>query len=152
MKLVYSASSCDMHGCEIYDFEERFSLKVPLALAPVPAGFPSPADDYIDKKLDLNEYLIPHPAATYFMRVKGDSMVNAGIHSGDILIVDRAVEAADKKVVIAFIDGEMTVKRIRRSGHRLYLMPENPEYDPIQIGPEQDFELWGVVTHVIHPL
>ncbi|MBW1794943.1 MAG: translesion error-prone DNA polymerase V autoproteolytic subunit [Deltaproteobacteria bacterium] len=85
----------------------------PLFMVPVAAGFPSPAEDYIEGKLDLNKHLIKHPAATFFVRVTGDSMVDAGIHPGDILIVDRAIEPADKKVVIAIIDGELTVKRIR---------------------------------------
>jgi DNA polymerase V len=121
-------------------------------MAPVTAGFPSPAEDYIEGKLDLNEHLVKHPAATFFVRVTGDSMIDAGIHPGDILIVDRSLEAADKKVVIAVVEGELTVKRIRLINEKIVLMPENENYKPLQINKETDFEIWGVVTNVIHPL
>ncbi len=124
----------------------------PLFLVPVAAGFPSPADDYIEQQLDLNRHLIKHPAATFFVRVKGDSMIEAGIHSGDILIVDRALEAVDGKVVIAVIDGELTVKRVRLRGEKLYLVPENHEFSPTEITPAMDFTVWGVVVYVIHAL
>ncbi|MCK5681287.1 translesion error-prone DNA polymerase V autoproteolytic subunit [bacterium] len=124
----------------------------PLFMIPVSAGFPSPADDYIENHLDLNKYLIRHPAATFFVKVKGDSMTGAGIQSGDLLIVDRALEASDKKVVIAIIDGDLTVKRIRVDKKRVFLLPENPEYGPTEIIEEMDFEIWGVVTSVIHAL
>jgi DNA polymerase V len=124
----------------------------PLFMVPVAAGFPSPAEDYLEGKLDLNKYLIKHPAATFFVRVAGDSMIAAGIHPGDILIVDRSIEPADKKVVIAVIEGELTVKRIRRLKGKIVLMPENENYKPLQINAEMSFEIWGVVTNVIHPL
>ncbi|KPA14663.1 DNA polymerase V [Candidatus Magnetomorum sp. HK-1] len=124
----------------------------PLFMVPVSAGFPSPAEDYIEGKLDLNQHLIKHPAATFFVRVTGDSMIDAGIHPGDILIVDRAVEALDKKVVIAVINGELTVKRIRSTKTGYMLMPENNNYSPIQITEDSEFEVWGVVTTVIHKL
>ena len=137
---------------EVYGFEQRSKTELPLFLAKISAGFPSPADDYIDKKLDLNEYLVKHPAATFFVKVEGDSMLNAGINSGDILIVDRALHPADNKVVIAVLGGELTVKRIRKKRGKLYLMPENPDFTPMEINDEMDFEVWGVVTHVIHPL
>ncbi|NLC45847.1 MAG: translesion error-prone DNA polymerase V autoproteolytic subunit [Firmicutes bacterium] len=135
---------------EIFSFEQRTKLSLPIAMTSVPAGFPSPADDYMDKKLDLNEYLIQHPAATFFVRVKGESMIQAGIHSGDILIVDRAIEPDDGKVVIAAIDGELTVKRILKRDGKLYLAAENPDYNLIEVSPEQSFIIWGVVTYVIH--
>ena len=135
---------------EIFSFEQRTKLSLPIAMTSVPAGFPSPADDYMDKKLDLNEYLIQHPAATFFVRVKGESMIQAGIHSGDILIVDRAIEPEDGKVVIAAIDGELTVKRILKRDGKLYLAAENPDYNLIEVSPEQSFMIWGVVTYVIH--
>ena len=92
--------------------DQTTKCKRPLFLVPVSAGFPSPADDYIENQLDLNKHLIKHPAATFFVKVKGDSMIDAGIHSGDILIIDRSLEATDKKVVIAVVDGELTVKNI----------------------------------------
>ncbi|MBW1645957.1 MAG: translesion error-prone DNA polymerase V autoproteolytic subunit [Deltaproteobacteria bacterium] len=125
---------------------------LPVAVAAVSAGFPSPADDYLEGTLDLNQYLIRHPAATFFVRVAGDSMIEAGIHDGDLLLVDRSLEAADGKVVIAVINGELLVKRVRRAGNRLLLLPENPAYEAIEVRQEMDFELWGVVTHVIHAL
>lgn len=136
---------------KIYPFENRTDTKLPLFVAKISAGFPSPADDYIDKKIDLNEYLIKHPAASFFVRVVGDSMINAGIHSGDILIVDRALEPVDNKIIIAVLDGELTVKRIKKKKSKLFLAPENPAFNPIEVTPEMNFEVWGVVTYVIHP-
>lgn len=126
------------------------SVKLPLFIAKISAGFPSPAEDYIDRALDLNEHLIKHPAATFFVRVEGSSMINAGIHNGDILIVDRALDPSDGKIVIAVINGEMTVKRIRRKSGKLYLMPENDEFKPLEISEDSEFHIWGVVTNVIH--
>ena len=126
-------------------------LPLPLCGALVPAGFPSPADDFVEDTLDLNTFLVRHPAATFFVRVQGESMVEAGIHPGDILIVDRALEARDKSVVVAVVDGEFTVKRIRRMEKRLFLVAENPTYPALEIAPEMEFRVWGVVTHVIHP-
>ena len=126
--------------------------QLPLFMTPVHAGFPSPADDYIEQKLDLNAYLIKHPAATFFVRVSGDSMIEAGIHPGDILIVDRAVEPQNNNVVIVLLTGELTVKRIRKRDGKLTLIPENGSYNPIEITEEMDFEIWGVVTNVIHKL
>ena len=121
-----------------------------MFIVTIPAGFPSPAEDYVEGPLDLNRHLIPHPAATFFVRAKGDSMIGAGIHSGDLLIVDRAVTAIHNSVIIAVLDGDLTVKRLYRVGGILRLMPENPAYPPIEIHPGTDFEVWGVVTKVIH--
>ena len=134
----------------IYQPDQTTECKRPIFLVPVSAGFPSPADDYIENQLDLNKHLIKHPAATFFVKVKGDSMIDAGIHSGDILIVDRSLDATDKKVVIAIIDGELTVKRIRMIGERVYLMPENDNFSSTEITESMDFTIWGVVTNVIH--
>ena len=127
-------------------------LRLILYAAAIPAGFPSPAEDYIDKRLDLNEHLIKHPAATFFVKVAGHSMINAGIHDGDTLIVDRSLEPADKKIVIAVLNGEMTVKRLRKLRGRLYLMPENDSFQPIEVAEGSDFQIWGVVSSVIHPV
>lgn len=124
----------------------------PLFLASVSAGFPSPAEDYIEGRLDLNRHLIKHPAATFFVRVAGDSMIGAGIHPGDILVVDRALEPQDSNVVIAVLDGELTVKRISRRHGKLFLVPDNQAYEPLEILEEMEFEVWGVVTSVIHNL
>ena len=123
----------------------------PLYSSHVRAGFPSPADDYIESYLDLNTHLIKHPAATFFVTASGDSMTGAGIQSGDMLIVDKSLDATHGKIVIAAIDGELTVKRLLRHEGRVQLLPENNKYTPIDITDEHDLVIWGVVTHVIHP-
>jgi DNA polymerase V len=125
--------------------------QLPFYLSKVKAGFPSPADDYIDDYLDLNEHLIQHPAATFFVRASGNSMINAGIHDNDILIVDRSLLATDGKIVIAAVAGELTVKRFKKTDEGgLMLLPENPEFPPIIVRAEEDVQIWGVVTSVIH--
>lgn len=126
--------------------------KQPLFEAKVPAGFPSPAADYEEDKLDLNKHLIKNPAATFFVRVTGDSMEGAGIHHGDLLVVDRSLEPRDKNVVIAVINGELTVKRIRIRKSKITLEPENVNYSAHQITEDAEFEVWGVVTNAIHKL
>ena len=123
-----------------------------LFRAGVSAGFPSPAADYEEDKLDLNKHLIKNPPATFFVRVTGDSMVGAGIHHGDLLIVDRSLDPKDKSVVIAVVNGELTVKRIRIKGRKITLEPENKNYSAQQITEEMEFEVWGIVTNVIHAL
>ena len=124
----------------------------PLFEAGVSAGFPSPAADYEESKLDLNKHLIKNPPATFFVRVTGDSMVGAGIHHADLLIVDRSLEPKDKSVVIAVVNGELTVKRIRIKGKKITLEAENENYCARQITEETEFEVWGIVTNVIHAL
>lgn len=123
---------------------------LPLASTSVPAGFPSPGEDFIEKKLDLNEMIIKHPAATFFVRVQGTSMENAQIFDGDILVVDRSITATSGKIVVAILNGEFTVKRIRIEHDTIELLPENPRFPTLRIGPNFDFQIWGVVTHVIH--
>ena len=118
----------------------------------VPAGFPSPAEDFLEKRLDLNDYLIKNKSATFLIKVKGDSMVNAGIFDGDILIIDRSVEPTDNKIVLGIINGEFTVKRINTKGEKLLLMPENENFKTIEVTPEMDFQIWGVVTYAIHKI
>lgn len=125
-------------------------LPLPLFLDEVPAGFPSPSDGYMDDALDLNQLLITHPAATFFVRVKGESMAEANIHSGDVLVVDRSIEPKHKDVVIAVLNGEFTVKRILKRGKKLFLAPENSQFQPIEVQEGEEFEVWGVVTYVIH--
>ncbi len=120
--------------------------------AVVPAGFPSPAADYEQDQLDLNRHLVKNPVATFFVRVTGDSMIDAGIHHGDLLVVDRSLEPRDKNVVIAVVDGELTVKRIRIHRRKIILVPENRNYVAREITGETEFEVWGVVTNVIHRL
>tara|TARA_Y100000588_G_C14223046_1_gene911910 strand:+ start:198 stop:725 length:528 start_codon:yes stop_codon:yes gene_type:complete len=131
---------------------EQPEYALPLYGSVVKAGFPSPADDYVETKLDLNSHLIKHPAATFFVRASGESMINAGIHTGDILIVDRSLEATHNKIVIAAIDGELTVKRLSKMGHQIQLLAENDDFPPIDITEDQDLVIWGVVTHVIHQM
>ena len=133
-------------------FAPRAVLVRPLALCPVPAGFPSPADDYLDRGLDLNEHLVLHPESTFFLRVRGDSMIGAGIHDNDILIVDRAVDPVSGRVVVAVVNGELTVKRLKSTAQGLALVPENPDYAALAITPDMDFTVWGVVRHVVHSL
>ncbi|MBF0238953.1 MAG: translesion error-prone DNA polymerase V autoproteolytic subunit [SAR324 cluster bacterium] len=118
----------------------------------VSAGFPSPADDYMDNPLDLNDYLIKNKAATFYVRVEGDSMIGAGIHHGDLLIVDRSIKPVSGKVVIAVLDGDLTVKRLIHQDNRCCLVAENPKYPPLEIDENHDFQIWGVVTGVIHEL
>lgn len=124
--------------------------KFPLFLNPVQAGFPSPADDFIESRLDLNQYLVSHPVATFFVRATGDSMVNAGIFSGDILIVDTAIEARSGMVVIAVLNGEFTVKRLLKHPKRMLLVAENSAYPSIEIKEGMDCAIWGVVTYSLH--
>jgi len=123
---------------------------IPLFTSQVSAGFPSPADDYLEGKLDLNEHLIKKPAATIFVKVKGDSMVGAGIHNGDLIIVDRSIKPSHKSIVVATLNGEFTLKRLFLSGTKKILKAENPKYRDQEITNESDFEIWGVVTFVIH--
>jgi DNA polymerase V len=127
----------------------RTNWERPLFMATVSAGFPSPAESYIEGHLDLNRYLIKHPVATFYVRVSGDSMTGAGIHPGSILVVDRHVEADDGDIVIARINDELCVKRLRLSRGRIWLMPENDKYQPIEVIESMDFEVWGRVMHAI---
>ena len=137
----------------IYKYKKGKEVKLPLFISKVPAGFPSPAEDYIEKYLDLNELLIKHPSATFFVKVSGNSMINAGIYDGDILIVDRALEPQNNDIVIAVIDGELTVKRLIIKNKKIYLYPQNSNYKPIEVGSEEsNFIIWGVATYVIHKL
>lgn len=149
---LFNSSGNAVRAAEIFTPTVSTACALPLFMEPVSAGFPSPAGDYMEGKLDLNRHLIRHPAATFFVRVTGDSMIGAGIHSGDLLIVDRALEPADGKVVVVALDGELTVKRLYLRNGTVELHPENERYAPIAIAPEHQFEIWGVVTNVIHPL
>lgn len=122
----------------------------PLMIAPVSAGFPSPADDYVECVLDLNEHLVKHPVATIFVKVRGHSMTGAGIQDGDMLIVDRSLEPQDGSVIIAVLNGDLTVKRVRQTNGKVYLQPENRAFAPIEVPAEADFQVWGVVVYAIH--
>ena len=131
------------------------SLIAPIQLTPlfghtVPAGFPSPADDYVEDRLDLNQLLIHNKSATFFLRVKGDSMQGAGIHDGDIIVVDRSIEPTDRAVVVAVVDGELTIKRLILRNGNAELHAENPKYAPIRFKEGQELTIWGVVTSAVH--
>lgn len=133
-------------------FLEHKGYQLPLYSNKVSAGFPSPADDHIEAELDLTTHLIKNPAATFLVRVSGESMKGVGIFPGDILVVDRSLNPSDGRIVIAVLDGELTVKRLKKGKEAIYLMPENPDFSPIQVNEMQDLNIWGVVTNVIHAL
>ena len=123
---------------------------LPLFSGKVAAGFPSPADDYIEKTLDLNELLVQRPAATFFVRAEGESMLGAGIHPNDILVVDRSLEPVTGKIIICALNGELTVKRLKSERDVIVLGAENPAYPDIVVQDGMDMVIWGVVTNVIH--
>lgn len=123
--------------------------ELPVAGATIKAGFPSPADDFLEQPLDLNRALIHNPASTFFVRVEGDSMAGAGIDDGDLLVVDRSVEPSEGRIAICFVDGEFTVKRLGREGSMWLLLPSNPKYRPIRIAEGEELVIWGVVTYTI---
>ena len=126
-------------------------LDIQLFSDAVPAGFPSPATDYCERKLDLNELCIQHPAATYFVRAQGDSMIEAGIFPGDVLVVDRAITATHGDIVIVSVNGELTVKKLE-TRPTIRLVPMNKKYDPINVPDDADLEVFGVATTVVHNL
>ena len=125
------------------------SLKLPLVEEGISAGFPSPADDFLDLAIDLNEELIHNRASTFFARVRGESMQDAGLDHGDLLIIDKSLEPTDGKIAVCYIDGEFTVKRIKTRGDYLLLVAENKKYAPIKVTQNNDFVVWGIVTNVI---
>ena len=131
---------------------QRSRLALPLAGERVAAGFPSPADDYVEVGIDLNEQLIRHPTSTFFLRVSGESMLGAGIHHGDLLVVDRSLDPRPGRVVVAVLDGEFTLKRLVQHQGRLRLEAANPAYPPLELHRCGDVQIWGVAIHVIHPL
>ena len=135
---------------ELYTSDTSTTLNMPYFENGVSAGFPSPAEDHMHSKIDLNNLLIENPSATYYVRVNGDSMSGAGILSGDLLIVDRSIEVSNNCIVVAHLDGEFTVKRIKKIKKKIFLQAENNNYKPIEITKEMDFELFGVVAHAIH--
>ena len=124
-------------------------LDLPLVNSGVSAGFPSPADDYAEERLDLNRKLITNPSGTFFVRVNGDSMSGDGIYNGDLLVVDKSLAPKDNSILVCFIDGDFTLKRVEKREDGYYLLPSNPGFKPIKIDPESDFRLWGVVTYSI---
>ena len=142
-----------IHAGPVLDFftpDFTTQLDLPLAGSAIAAGFPSPAEEYLDLALDLNKELIKHPAATFYARVKGDSMVDAGIQDGDLLVIDKALEPKEGAIAVCYLDGEFTVKRLSVQEEGVYLMPANAEFKPIRITEENEFLVWGIVAYVIH--
>ncbi|MGH9852414.1 MAG: LexA family protein [Blastocatellia bacterium] len=135
--------------CHISVVAREGGVEIPLVLSRVPAGFPSPAEDYLEQSLDLSRYLVRRPKTTFFMRVEGDSMIGAGINDGDLLVIDRAEPARDKSIVVARIGDEFCVKQLRVIEGRKWLYPANPKYRPVEITEDMDAEVWGCVLHSI---
>lgn len=133
---------------ELRKIELNESLVLPLT-EKISAGFPSPAEDFLDLHIDLNKEFIKHPNATFFGKVSGDSMIDAGLNDGDLLIIDKSLDPKNNSIAVCFLDGEFTVKRVLRQKDQLWLVAENKNYKPIPIYSENDFIIWGVVTTVI---
>jgi len=134
----------------VKDFIHGKGYQIPLFSNRVAAGFPSPAEDHVEEHMDLNTYLIKNPPATFLVRASGTSMINAGIHEDDLLVVDRSLEPTHGRIVIAAINNELTVKRLYKKEGTLFLMPENDQFKPIPLSGDTDVVVWGVVTAVIH--
>lgn len=137
---------------DVLEFVTHGKLTCPLYASHVKAGFLAPAEDYAEQQVDLNTHLIQHPAATFFLRVSGDSMINAGIFNGDLLVVDRSLEPSNGKVIIAAVNGELTVKRLNKTGGKIFLVAENDHYPPIELTDADRIQIWGVVLYTIHAL
>ena len=149
----YDPSMPEAKAIPVARFEKRKDLALPLFLSSVQAGFPSPAEDHVERSLDLNEFMVQHPQATFFMRVQGTSMSGAGIQDGDLLLVDRAVEASDGRIVVAVTDGELTVKRLRLRDGKTWLESANSAYPAIEMkGEATDNVIWGVVVGVVRKM
>jgi DNA polymerase V len=138
-----------MPQIDFYTADSSSSLALPFVDEGIAAGFPSPAQDFMDLSLDLNKALIKHPAATFYGRVKGMSMVDAGISDGDILVIDKSLEYRNGMTAVCFLDGEFTVKKLKIENAKVFLIPANDEFEPIEITEENDFIVWGIVTYVI---
>ena len=133
----------------IYSVNTDTSLEVPVVGEGISAGFPSPAQDFIDVSIDLNKALIKNPSATFFGRVNGDSMKDLGIDNGDLVVIDKSLEPKNGKIAVCFIDGEFTMKKIKIEKDHCWLLPANKDYKPIKITAENNFIIWGIVVHVI---
>lgn len=147
MKLKHLKHTKDL---DFFAVREGILSDIPMFADSVQAGFPSPAEDYMDLDLNLQDHLIQNPSATFCVRAVGESMKDAGIKSGDIMLVDKSLTPKNRSIVLAVIDGEFTVKRVNVSEKELYLMPENENFPPIKITEEMDFQVWGVITYIIH--
>lgn len=150
MKTPFAATRAEIVGIAIAPDAKAPGL--PLYVCPVEAGFPSPAEDFIERKLNLHTHLVRNETATFFVRAHGDSMINAGIHNEDLLVVDRSLPADGNKIVIAALDGELTVKRLVRKNGKVWLAAANPDYPDFDITHSEYIHIWGVVTYAIHKL
>jgi DNA polymerase V len=137
---------------EIFSAATESGLELPVISEGISAGFPSPALDFIDLTIDMNKHLVKHPATTFYGRVKGQSMKDAGIFDGDLLVIDKSLQPTDNKIAVCYIDGEFTIKRIQIQKDCVWLIPENEAYQPIKVTADNDFIIWGMVTHVIKAL
>ncbi len=135
---------------ELFRADTSLRLPLPLAVSRLSCGFPSPAEDYLENFIDLNRTLIKDKEATFYGRVRGNSMEDANIHEGDVLVIDRSLQAQNNSIVLCALNGEFTVKRLIKRNGGITLYPANPKYQPIPITPEMDFSVWGVVTYIIH--
>lgn len=133
----------------IYTVDTESNMPLPYADQGIRAGFPSPAQDYMELAIDLNKELIKHPASTFYGRVVGDSMKDEGIEEGDILVIDKSLELLNNDLAVCFIDGEFTVKRVRMDSDSIWLIPSNANYQPIRVTKDNDFLVWGIVTYTI---
>ena len=133
---------------DIYSAQTDTELQLPL-MEGVRAGFPSPATDFIDLNIDLNRHLIKHPSATYYAKVKGESMKDAGISDGDLLIIDKSIDPIDGKIAICYLDGEFMLKRIKIRPDGVWLMPANSEFSPVKVQENNNLIIWGIATYVI---
>jgi DNA polymerase V len=134
---------------EVYHISLQTILELPFAKDGVSAGFPSPADDFLDVGIDLNKELIKNPSATFYGKVRGHSMKDLGIHDGDLLVIDRSLEVQNGKIAVCFVDGEFTVKQIQLGKGTCWLLPANKDFKPMQVTSDNDFQVWGIVIHVI---
>lgn len=134
---------------EIFSSDTVTNLELPIVDNGISAGFPSPADDFLDKSIDLNKEYIKNKEATFYGRIKGNSMINAGLNDGDLIIIDKSIEPQNNKIAVCYIDGDFTVKRIKIEKEVIWLIAENDNYKPIKVTKDNNFIIWGIVTTVI---
>ena len=141
-----------INDCIIVEFfpaDTSTALDIPIVSTKIPAGFPSPASDFEENSLDLNTFLIKHKTSTFFAKVSGDSMKNAGVHDGDLLVVDRSLEASNRDIAVCYLNGEYTVKRLVFENDAVWLVPENDRYEAIKVDSGNELIIWGIVISVV---
>lgn len=144
-----SKKNIPSHSLQFFVPNENDDLEIPLIQSGISAGFPSPAEDFKETRISLDKTLVKNKDATFYARVSGKSMINAGLDDGDLLVIDRSIEPQHNKIAVCFIDGEFTVKRLKIEKDKLYLVPENNAYKAIKVTPENNLMIWGIVTYVI---